>query len=73
MKIHEERECSECGKSFETYNLLRTHLVEHKTQNQFKCDDCDQSFNLQCRFNEHRKLHMNLENREFFSCTHCPR
>lgn len=68
MKSHQDRICGECGKCFESYNALRTHLNEHKRIDNFKCDTCGLGFELQCRLVQHQQLHMPLTDRNVFKC-----
>lgn len=75
MKTHTERErawlCDEpdCGKSFQTEHVLRTHKVIHSDERRFKCDvdGCGKMFKRKASLSIHQVVHTRARP---YSCTY---
>lgn len=67
QKWHKTRKCEQCDATFEKWTLFLAHKrTEH---NNLKCPTCDKEFPSRRSLKNHRKTHINLDDRNVFQCT----
>ena len=60
--------CNICGKSFESWNSLKTHKSVHSQQKLFQCRTCKTSFRQASNMKQHEGIH---QERKTFPCNLC--
>ena len=56
-KIHRNIPCIFCGTLFFTKEMVMTHLINMKKMDKYKCDECNEQFDMKCELDKHKKLH----------------
>lgn len=60
--------CEICGKTLKSKEQLKSHLLIHSSERQFKCDICDATFKQPVALNTHRRIHSGIRK---YSCNDC--
>ncbi|XP_030752948.1 oocyte zinc finger protein XlCOF6-like isoform X2 [Sitophilus oryzae] len=85
QKIHlatEERQlfaCAHCNKKYKNKDNLKLHLEEYHNDSRmqeyqkaiYRCATCDYQTTHNSQLNQHKKIHLTLEERQVFACEHC--
>ncbi|KAM8934043.1 zinc finger protein 142 [Pelodytes ibericus] len=61
--------CEQCGKTFKTHFLLKTHQKKHCEEKPYVCNVCQSSFRWPAGLRHHYLTHTNQQP---FFCQHCP-
>lgn len=65
---HRTRHCDECGATFDKWSLLVAHKSKDHLNSELKCSICDREFHSKRLLKEHRKIHVNSDERIVYQC-----
>lgn len=66
---HKTHTCEVCSMAFEKWSLFVAHKQKEHANVEMKCDVCDKIFNSRRCLKEHRKIHVNINERNEIPCT----
>lgn len=59
-------QCQECGKCLTTAGILKTHMLLHRNECPYQCEQCDKRFKVKAQYKSHIKYRHTKEKR--FKC-----
>lgn len=65
---HRSRKCENCDATFEMWSLLLAHKNKEHVHSDLKCSICGREFNSMRILRNHRKIHVNLDDRPAYQC-----